>query len=116
MQNTRLTTLTNLAGDRILQLINNPWRRVSILLLAFLGGFFGGSAITSTTGQLAILDVPAAGITLLVTEVISRFVYSQKRIVRGGVAARRTFFWDVLNSLKMGVIFGLFLEAFKLNS
>ncbi|NEO25779.1 MAG: DUF565 domain-containing protein [Kamptonema sp. SIO4C4] len=116
MQNTRLTNLTNLAGDRISQLVNNPWRRFSILLLGLFGGFFGGSAISSTTGQLAILDVPAAAIVLLVTELINRLVYSQKRIVRGGIAARRTFIWDVLNALKIGVVFGLFLEAFKLNS
>lgn len=116
MQNTRLNNIADLVGDRLIRLINNPWRRISIILLGLLAGFFGASAITSTTGQMAILDVSAAAMVVLVTEIISRVVYSQKRIIRSGVTARRTFFWDAVNALKIGVVFGLFLEAFKLNS
>ncbi|MBP0021389.1 MAG: DUF565 domain-containing protein [Cyanobacteria bacterium SBLK] len=116
MQNTRLNNIVNGLGDRVSQLINNPWRRISVILLALFVGFFAASALTSTTGQLAILDVSAAAISALTIELISRFVYSRERVTRSPAATRQAFFWDTLNSFKIGFIFGLALEAFKLNS
>ncbi|WP_204105447.1 MULTISPECIES: DUF565 domain-containing protein [Spirulina sp. CCY15215] len=116
MQNTRLNSITNALGDRILQLIGNPWRRISIILLALFVGFFASSAITSTTGQLSILDVSAAAICTLTIELINRFVYTRERMARSRTTTRLTFFWDALNAFKIGIAFGFILEAFKLNS
>lgn len=115
MQNTRLNNLANALGDRLLQLIGNPWRRISIILLALFVGFFASSAITSTTGQLAMLDVSAAAICTLTIELVSRFAYNQERVARSRTT-RLTFFWDALNAFKIGIAFGFILEAFKLNS
>ncbi|WP_017305838.1 DUF565 domain-containing protein [Spirulina subsalsa] len=116
MQNTRFNTILDEVGDRTVQLINNPWRRVSIVFIGLLVGFFLGSAIPSTTGQMSIWDVPAAAVVMLIIEGLSRFIYSRSRLVRSGITARRTFFLDAVNSIKMGMTYGLFLEAFKLNS
>ncbi|MEC4806793.1 MAG: DUF565 domain-containing protein [Jaaginema sp. PMC 1079.18] len=115
MQNTRLSTLFDGLGDRAVTLFSNPWRRIALVAISFLFGFFlGGSALTSTAGQLAFWDVPAAGIIVLVTEVISRFIYRQPR--RGFELTGMNLLADVLNALKIGMTYGLFLEAFKLNS
>ncbi|MEM9539146.1 MAG: DUF565 domain-containing protein [Cyanobacteria bacterium P01_E01_bin.42] len=116
MQNTRLNNIANGLGDRVSQLINNPWRRISVILLALFVGFFGASAITSTTGQLAIPDVSAAVITTVIIESIGRFTYSRERVTRSLAATRQAFFWDTLNSFKIGFVIGITLEAFKLNS
>jgi di/tricarboxylate transporter len=115
MQNTRLSTLFDRLGDRIVTLFRNPWRRIALVAISFLFGFFlGGSALTSTAGQLAFWDVPAAGLIVLVTEAISRFIYRQSR--SGQEMTRVSLFADVVNALKIGMTYGLFLEAFKLNS
>ncbi|MFP4007519.1 MAG: DUF565 domain-containing protein [Spirulinaceae cyanobacterium] len=114
MQNTRLSTLFDRLSDRVVTLFNNPWRRIALVAISFLFGFFLGSALSSTAGQLAFWDVPAAGVLVLVTEITSRFIYRQPR--RNLDITRMSLLADVLNALKIGLTYGLFLEAFKLNS
>lgn len=114
MQNTRLSTLFDRLSDRVVTLFSNPWRRIALVAISLLFGFFLGSALSSTAGQLAFWDVPAAAIVVLVTELMSRFIYRQPR--RTSEITRVHILADVLNSLKIGLTYGLFLEAFKLNS
>lgn len=114
MQNTRLNTLLTQVGDRGVQWLRNPWRRLSSLLLGLFIGFFFASGVSSTTGQLAIWDISAALLALLSVEIISRLFYN--RVIIDPRRPRRPFVIDVLNAAKMGFTYGLFLEAFKLNS
>ncbi|MGK7877013.1 MAG: DUF565 domain-containing protein [Xenococcaceae cyanobacterium] len=116
MQRTRLNTLVDLVGERIEQLFSNPWRRVSLILISLLFGIFMGEAISTTAGQAANWDVMVAGVLLLFTEMVSRFVYSRNQRVQPGVATRGSLFLDVLNVFKIGLVYSLFLEAFKLGS
>lgn len=117
MQNTRLSTLIDALSDRVVGLFSNPWRRVALLAIGLLFGFFlGGSALTSTAGQLAYWDVPAAGAVTLVAELISVYVYRRPRQVASEERNRGKLFVDVLNATKIGIIYGLCLEAFKLNT
>jgi hypothetical protein len=110
MQNTRLNTLVERTSGQISQLFQNPWRRVSLLMICLLFGFFAGSVISTSAGQRAELDVVVAFFLLVITEVISRFVYGVDRVRRRSLPA------EVANALKLGVIYSLFLEAFKLGS
>ncbi len=110
MQNTRLSTIVNTTAGRINQVFRNPWRRTSLLIIGLLLGFFLGSAISTSAGQKADLDIVAAFFLLLVTEAISRLTYG------GNDRFRRSLFSEVLNALKLGLIYSLFLEAFKLGS
>ena len=110
MQNTRLSTIVNTTAGQLTQVFRNPWRRTSLLLIGLLLGFFLGSAISTSAGQKAQLDVIQAFFLVLVTEVISRFTYG------GSDRFRRSLFGEVLNALKLGLIYSLFLEAFKLGS
>lgn len=110
MQNTRLSTIVNTTATQLDQTFRNPWRRISLIIISWLLGFFLGSAISTSAGQRAELDVVAAFLLVLVTETISRFSYA------GGERFRRSLISAVLNSLKIGLIYSLFLEAFKLGS
>ncbi|BAS55409.1 MULTISPECIES: DUF565 domain-containing protein [Leptolyngbya] len=110
MQNTRLSTIVNTTAAQLNQTFQNPWRRISLLLISWLLGFFLGSAISTTAGQQAELDIVAAAVIVLVIEVISWLAYG------GSERYRRSLIADVLNSLKIGVMYSLFLEAFKLGS
>jgi CHASE2 domain-containing sensor protein len=119
MQNTRLTVITN-AGLSTLELwFLNPWRRISLYLISPLFGFFLASIITSVSGANSTWDPYTAAVILLIAEVIS-FTFYRKNIVQNinmnFDRKRKSLFLECLNLLKIGLIYGMFLEAFKLGS
>lgn len=128
MQNTRLSTLVDNALGRFSRSLQNPWRRLSLLLITVLTGNFLASTISTVAGQKAELDVLAAFLLVLLTELISWIVYRVDRsrslageqpIARPGTDVRSpagSLLLEALNGLKLGLIYGLFLEAFKLGS
>jgi Na+/melibiose symporter-like transporter len=127
MQRTRLSTIVELAGDRLNQLFINPWRRIALLLISFLFGVFMGSLVITTAGQNAVWDVYAAAIIMFLAEIVSYFFYSRIRRVpieetvsrlqtSPTPTERRSLFLDILNLFKVGLTYSLFLEAFKLGS
>ena len=115
MQRTRLNSLVTVTGDRLELLFSNPWRRISLSIISILLGFFMGSAIITTAGQDAVWDIPAAAVLFSFTELISMFVY-RRRSNKSNPPQRRSLYIDVLNLFKIGLIYSLFLEAFKLGS
>jgi len=110
MQNTRLNNLFDTIARRLRQWLFNPWRRLSLQIIGLLFGFFLGSAVSTTAGQTAEWDVVVAGILVLLTEITSSIFYSRNFVLR------RSLWVDSLNSLKIGLVYSLFLEAFKLGS
>lgn len=114
MQNTRLNLLLVQGRDRAFYWLKSPFQRILLLLLGLFMGFFIASGISSTTGQLAIWDITAALFVVLGVELISRWFYLYRPPQRD--RPRRPFVVDFANALKLGITYGLFLEAFKLNS
>jgi len=110
MQNTRLNTLVDVTLNRLDEWLKNPWRRTSIQLLAFLLGFIAGQFIASIAGQKANLDVTMAAVFLIIIESYSRLIY------RSNGEWTKSLFLQTLNWFKIGVMYCLFLEAFKLAS
>ena len=115
MQQTRLNTLFDLLGDRIERFFNNPWRRVSLVLISLLFGIFMGTAVATTAGQAAEWDVLVAALLIIFTEVISILAYRRNR-QNASPGQRRRLWMDVLNAFKIGLTYSLYLEAFKLGS
>lgn len=114
MQKTRLNSLISTTGTQIELLFNNPWRRISLSIISILMGFFMGSAIITSAGQDAAWDVTGAGILVIFSELSSKLVYGRNN--QRSVTVRRSLFMDMLNLFKIGVMYSLFLEAFKLGS
>ncbi|WP_353929686.1 DUF565 domain-containing protein [Okeanomitos corallinicola TIOX110] len=110
MQNTRLNKLFDAIAATVGQWFINPWRRLSLLVISWLFGFFLGSAVSTTAGQEATLDIVIAAVLVVMTEVTSRIFYSRSFM------ARQALWVETLNFLKVGFIYSLFLEAFKLGS
>lgn len=110
MQNTRLNNLFDAIAARLGQWFLNPWRRLSLLIISFLFGFFLGNAVSTTAGQEGVLDIVVAAFLVLLTEITSRIFYSRRFL------SKRSLWVDSLNLLKVGLIYSLFLEAFKLGS
>lgn len=115
MQNTRLSTIVSTSVERLSQWSRNPWRHISLIVISLLSGFFLASIISTVSGVKSEQDAISAGIVLLVVELINRYVYGMRREPnRTNETSPLTP--EILNSLKLGLIYGLFLEAFKLGS
>jgi hypothetical protein len=116
MQNTRLNNLINFFIARLRLWLINPWRRVSIWIIGLLFGFFLGTATSTVAGQMAQLDITVAAILLIVVEIINRIVYGRTGGNELGFVNRRAFWIEVLNATKIGFVYSMFVEAFKLGS
>ncbi|MFK8182344.1 MAG: DUF565 domain-containing protein [Phormidesmis sp.] len=137
MQRTRLDTLFNQIVLKFRQWVFNPWRRLSIVLLSLLFGNFFATAISATAGQTAKLDVTISAFLVLGVELISWLYYrfSPRRQLAdstnqplsntnsvvpvgssSGPVRSRSTLAEALNAFKLGMIYGLFVEAFKLGS
>jgi Protein of unknown function (DUF565) len=112
MQRTRLSTIVESAGTRVARTFSNPWRRISLIIIGLLFGFFAGSAISTTAGQAAEWDIIGAGLLVIFTEFVSRIIYRRSPPIEN----QRSLFLETLNFFKVGMIYSLFLEAFKLGS
>ncbi len=114
MQNTRLNGLTSQLLGRFVGFLGNPWRRLSLLIIGFLGGNFLASIVSTVAGQRSTLDVQIALLQVLFIEAISWIVYRRSR--RLDQSPERPLLLETLNNLKIGFLYGMFVEAFKLGS
>lgn len=126
MQNTRLNNLVDAIAGRFGRWLRNPWRRISLVVISLLFGVFLGTVIPTTAGQTAQWDVVAALVLILFTEAVSWFVYGSNRRIQAATVEReasraagvpvRPLLVEMLNALKIGLTYSLFVEAFKLGS
>jgi len=110
MQNTRLSTLFDTAADNLGGWLRNPWRRLSVLIISLLFGNFLGPAISTIAGQRAELDILIAAILVAIIELTNRVAYGSR------LETRRSLPIQLINGLKLGITYSLFVEAFKLGS
>jgi hypothetical protein len=112
MQNTRLTQLVDGSLQRFTGWLSNPWRRFSVVIISVLFGNFLATAISTLAGQQAELDILAAAVVVGLSELVSWVAY------RGGRSRgeQRSIFVEIFNGLKLGVTYGLFVQAFTLGS
>jgi hypothetical protein len=111
MQETRLNLLINTIINRFNKFFNNPWRKLSLVFLCLFIGFFSASTLTANVGQAGAWDTSVAFIYLIIIESINMIVY-QKR----NDSPNNSLWINIINSLKIGFIYDLFLESLKLNS
>ncbi|MEC8096224.1 MAG: DUF565 domain-containing protein [Cyanobacteriota bacterium] len=104
LQSTRLQRSFGNALQQFEAWASNPWRRLSVLSIAALFGFFVGSAITSVAGVLGQMDPIGALIVVVGTELTVRMRNSDSSAL----------LHQVLGMSRIGLLYGLFLEAFKL--
>ncbi|NJK38621.1 MAG: DUF565 domain-containing protein [Oscillatoriales cyanobacterium RM1_1_9] len=110
MQSTRLNQLVGVTNNRLGQWLQNPWRRISVIAMSLLFGTFLGLAIASVSGQESRWDIVVSTLVVLITEVISWLSYRRQS------QTRRPLWLEILNSLKIGVVYSLYLLAFILGS
>ena len=87
-------------------------------ILGFFGGFLVSSIIDTTLGELNEWAIVGAALVVASLETASKFFYTLVSRVRNGVV-RRSYLLNlmiILNTIKVGIIYGLIVDAFKLGS
>ena len=85
-------------------------------LISFFGGFLSSSILDTSLGEFSEWAIGGTSLVLATIESFNAFYYSLKQ--------RRGFFvnsyikvlFDFLNNFKIGIVYGLIVDAFKLGS
>ena len=89
---------------------------LGLQLLNILLGFFIATALSTIPAQTGDWGVVAAGIIVTNQEIISKIIYQNNKSIDNEKTYFLNFFLKYCNSVKLGVIYGLFVDAFKLGS
>ena len=86
--------------------------------IGFFGGFLISSVIDTTLGELNEWAIVGAALVVASIETTSKFFYTLVTRVRNGAVKSSSFLnlMIILNSIKVGIIYGLIVDAFKLGS
>lgn len=115
-KNTNLIAQTNKIFQFIENFINYKFNSFSIQLLSILLGFFVATALSTIPAQTGDWSIVASAIIVTNQEVISKITY-QNYIpkYRYKTIMLKTCL-KYCNSIKIGILYGLFVDAFKLGS
>ncbi|MEN9861086.1 MAG: hypothetical protein RLZZ515_1568 [Cyanobacteriota bacterium] len=109
LQRTRFDGVQRRAGDLLLGGFRGSWRRRSLAVLALLLGFYAGQNVTvlwlEQVGQRPV-------VVLLVLLLLELMVRVRTRVV----GERPGLGWIVADNLRLGLVYAVVLEAFKLGS
>ena len=86
----------------------NPWRRYSISLIIFLIGYFLGSSLGMVSAVVELMDPVAAFLSVVFIEILIVL----RRNLR--FESKKKFLLLLLDSLRLGLIYGFFTESLKL--
>jgi len=109
LQRTRFDRLQRRIGTAVFGGFQGSWRRRSLAVLALLLGFYGGQNVTALwlerIGQRPVVVLVLVVLLELVVRLRSRFV-----VDRPGLG------WVIADNLRLGLVYAVVLEAFKLGS
>ncbi len=109
---TQLYALINTSAD----LTNYKITILSLELLSVLIGFFISTALSTIPAQKGDWSIVAAGIIIGNQEIISKINYQNRTSFRRKIHLVLKIFLKYCNSIKIGILYGLFIDAFKLGS
>lgn len=107
-QQTRVQTTIAEAGSRLENWALNPWRKLSLFLLTLLISFVIGVGLGTISGALDQMDLVAAILCVAVLE----FSVRCRRALKQG--ERDRLLLRLMDMARMGLLYGLLLEGFKL--
>ena len=109
VQDTRLSRVQVRAGERLQLGLNGPWFQRSLILIALLSGFFLGSNVTEYVNEgLTLRSLTAFSFVVLV-ELLARLRF---RFANTPIPLS----WQLIDNARIGFVYALALEAFKVGS
>lgn len=107
-QQTRFQRRVAAAGSSLEAWAANPWRRASLSLIVALLGIVVGGALGSISGALSYFDPLSALVCVLLLELAVRL---RPRLLR---TPRPRLGLQLLDMARIGVLYGLMFDGFKL--
>jgi hypothetical protein len=110
LQRTRFNQVLEQLGSLLLGSLRGNWRHRSTVLLALLLGFYAGSNVT----VYVVLQIPGGRpmAVLLMVLVVELIVRLRGRLVKTAPGLG----WVVVDNVRLGVVYAVVLEAFKLGT
>nr|YP_010471155.1 hypothetical protein N4M48_pgp037 [Synarthrophyton patena]UVF62984.1 hypothetical protein [Synarthrophyton patena] len=114
---TNLEIQINLTFYYFLNFINYKLHYLSIQLLNILLGFFISTTLSTIPAQTGDWGVIASAIIVTNQEIASKIIYKRDKHANCKQKnLRKNILLKYLNSIKIGILYGLFVDAFKLGS
>jgi hypothetical protein len=110
LQQTRVNRLQSAVAQRVITTLGNSWRDRSLQLLALLLGSYVGSNLTSYVNTTIPGGRPAAVLLMLL------FVEVMVRLRTRFVVDRPPLGWLLCDNLRIGAVYAVVLEAFKVGT
>nr|YP_010903636.1 hypothetical protein REP92_pgp139 [Hypnea wynnei]WCH56488.1 hypothetical protein [Hypnea wynnei] len=88
--------------------LNTKFKYIKCKIICLLFGFFISNILSTISAQTGDWSIIAAAIIIAYNEIISKIVYRYKD--------NRFIIFTIINNLKIGIIYGLLVDAFKLGS
>nr|QCI07241.1 hypothetical protein [Hypnea pannosa] len=88
--------------------LNLKFKYIKCKIICLLFGFFIATTLSTISAQTGDWSIIAAAIIVAYSEVISKIVYKYKN--------KKLIIFTIINNLKIGIIYGLLVDAFKLGS
>ena len=109
LQRTRFDGLQRRIGTALLGGFQGSWRRRSLAVLALLLGFYSGQNVTA----LWLERIGQRPVVVLILVVLLELVV---RLRTRLVGDRPALAWVIADNLRLGLVYAVVLEAFKLGS
>nr|YP_009395957.1 hypothetical protein [Dasya naccarioides]ARW65143.1 hypothetical protein [Dasya naccarioides] len=81
----------------------------SLNIISFMLGFFTSSVLSTLPAQTGDWGILSAAIIVTFNEIISKIIYSYRK-------KKYIDTVNLINNIKIGIMYGLFVDAFKLGS
>nr|YP_010903041.1 hypothetical protein P4C74_pgp138 [Hypnea pseudomusciformis]WCH55095.1 hypothetical protein [Hypnea pseudomusciformis]WCH56688.1 hypothetical protein [Hypnea pseudomusciformis] len=88
--------------------LNNQFKYIKCKIICLLFGFFVATILSTISAQTGDWSIIAAAIIIAYNEIISKMVYKHPN--------NQLIILTIINNLKIGIIYGLLVDAFKLGS
>nr|YP_010902443.1 hypothetical protein REP52_pgp139 [Hypnea nidifica]WCH54298.1 hypothetical protein [Hypnea nidifica] len=88
--------------------LNIQFKYIKCKITCLLLGFFISNILSTISAQTGDWSIIAAAIIITYNEIISKIVYKYKY--------NKLIIFTAINNLKIGIIYGLLVDAFKLGS
>nr|YP_009395755.1 hypothetical protein [Herposiphonia versicolor]ARW64735.1 hypothetical protein [Herposiphonia versicolor] len=82
---------------------------INISILSLTLGFFFANILSTIPAQTGEWNIMSGSIIVTLNEIINKFIYKKKY-------TDKFIIFKLINNIKIGVIYGLFVDAFKLGS
>nr|YP_010925530.1 hypothetical protein RMC00_pgp184 [Neoporphyra dentata]WKD83762.1 hypothetical protein [Neoporphyra dentata]BCA87234.1 hypothetical protein Ycf20 [Neoporphyra dentata] len=108
MIKTRLSTFLSYLVKNLNDKLYYSLSELTTGLISLLLGFFISTGLSTIPGQTGDWGIIAASLIVATTELTSKIVYSNQRKLKIKI--------NLINNFKIGITYGLFVDAFKLGS